>query len=106
MSAVMGESGPGVPNLAGSLAGLPHNVLVHEILSKISFEDKLRAHQVCKKWAQLLTSGTSTGRHWEVKYTVEWRGSSTGFKSTRTDGLVSEQPNTRIVRCVTVAPLT
>ncbi len=99
MSAVMEESGPGsaASNLVGSLADLPRDVLLHEILSKIDFKDKLKAHQVCKEWSQLLTSGTSTGRHWDVRHYVSSFAPSVYSASTPIEP-VSDQKIAQVVR--------
>jgi hypothetical protein len=67
---------------AGSLADLPHDILL-KIFSKIDLNDKLKAAQACKEWGILLSTAKSVGRHWGVFYRVPWDVPSGYFVSGR-----------------------
>jgi hypothetical protein len=51
------------------VSDLPHD-LVHNIFSKLDFNDKISSGLVCKQWDQLLKAGTFASRHWVVDYDV------------------------------------
>jgi hypothetical protein len=60
----MGTSGSSKHN-----AILPHDVM-HNIFSKLKFEDKISSGLVCKQWDHLLKAGAAAGRHWVVCYNL------------------------------------
>jgi hypothetical protein len=78
--------------------------LLHIILSKLNFRDKVNAGLVCKQWEELLTASTPAARHWIVDYNIDRVVNSPAFTTANMDSF-SHQPSLVIVRCVIMLPI-
>jgi hypothetical protein len=87
------------PNRTSFILALPLDLL-HIILSKLNFRDKVNAGLVCKQWEELLTASTPAARHWVVDYNVDRVVNSPAFTTANMDSFL-QQPSLAVVRCVT-----
>jgi hypothetical protein len=77
---------------------LPDDIM-HIVLSRLEFRDKVNAGAVCKHWEQLLQSGTAVSRHWVVDYNID-RVVSSEALTARDQGHATNGPTNAIGRCV------
>jgi hypothetical protein len=47
------------------------NDLIYVVFSKLEFTDKIKAGLACKKWDQLLKTGSAAAKHWTVEYNLD-----------------------------------
>jgi hypothetical protein len=93
-------NGSDSPESTLSVLSLPDDVL-HVVILKLNFLEKINAGIVCKQWEHLLSSGTVSARHWIVNYKVDSILSSKAF-TTQDQKCSTEDPIMVIGRYATV----